>query len=82
MMIGSPSNLEVLLHSYYSPAPHDRHDAPAIVEGRRHLFRHGMIDREDQFCRCTAKGEYFISHLLSVPFPKTSYYIPEADDGE
>lgn len=76
-MIGSPSNLELLLHCYYSTEAHPRRGAPAVEEGIEYLQRHGMIDRAD-FPRATEKAEAFIKHLLAVPFPVQRWEIPEA----
>ncbi|GEM70918.1 MULTISPECIES: hypothetical protein [Sphingomonas] len=78
-MIGSPLNLEMLLHAYYSAAPYPGCSKP-ISEGRAMLFRHGLIDCEDAMCRATEKGRFFVGHLLAVPFPVETYRIPDAGD--
>lgn len=76
-MIGSPSNLELLLHCYYSTAPHPRRGYQAIEEGIEHLHRHGMIDRTD-YPRATEKGEAFIKHLMTIPFPVQRWEVEAA----
>jgi hypothetical protein len=76
-MIGSPSNLELLLHCYYSPEPHPRYHAPAIQEGLKHLLDHKMISGDGNIFHTTPKGEAFIKHLMTIPFPVTTYKIPD-----
>lgn len=76
-MIGSPSNLEVLLHCFYSPAPHPRFNAPAIKEGVEYLLKNGMIfHHQGDVYRSTEKGDAFINHLMSIPFPVAQWTIP------
>lgn len=78
-MIGSPSNLELLIHCHVSPEKHPRGDAPAIQEGLRYLEIHGMIERYDRTFTTTPKGKFYLNHLMGIPFPETTvgFYIPE-----
>ncbi len=70
-MITTPSNLELLLHCYYSPEAHPRLNAPAIREGILFLHQNGMIEQtEVNIYGTTAKGEAYIKHLMKVPFPQ------------
>lgn len=80
-MIGNPSNLELLLHCYYSPEPHPRRGAPAVEEGIQYLFNHGMVDRTD-FPRATGKGAAFIRHLMTIPFPVQRWEVPLGASGQ
>jgi hypothetical protein len=77
-MIGSISNLELLLHCHYSPDPHPRLHAPSIQEGIEHLLAHGMIDHTtvSQVYKTTEKGKYYIEWLLHVPFPRGVWEMP------
>ena len=87
-MIVTPSNLELLLHCYYSPEPHPRHHAPAILEGADYLLNHGMIVRVEDTVQVqnvpgapplysvTEKGAVYIQHLMKVPFPTPVWGIP------
>lgn len=77
-LIGSPSNLELLLHCYYSPEPHPRSDAPAIIEGKAYLAEHDMIEMRDGIWRATDKGAAFVQHLMTIPFPEVRWVIPSA----
>jgi len=84
-MIGSPSNLEVLLHCYYSSEPHPRADAPAVMEGINYLINTGMIyaityngNTGEETWKTTAKGEAYIEHLMSIPFPVATWVIPDS----
>ncbi len=83
-MIGSPSNLELLLHCYYSPEPHPRINFPAIQEGISFLHRHGMIrvasydpDQRCEIWDATEKGIAYIDHLMTVPFPEQLWIVPD-----
>lgn len=77
--IQTPLNLGVLLHHYYSPKPY----SPDTEVGRRannYLLANGMIREgaaKDVY-DLTEKGQFYIRHILDVlPFPETTYYIPE-----
>lgn len=77
-MIGSPSNLELLLHCYYSPERHERFTAPAIQDGIVMLLHAGMIepgDAPDTF-GATEKGKAFVRHLMTIPFPEMAWVVP------
>lgn len=78
-MIESPSNLELLLHCYYSPEPHPRFDAPAIQEGIEYLVSNEMIVKMegsvDRYST-TVKGNVFIKYLMNIPFPIATWEIP------
>ena len=76
-VISTPSNLELLLHCHVSPAEHPRMDAPVIGAGIKYLSEQGMIERYDRTWQTTAKGKFYIEHLLKTPFPETSFSIPE-----
>lgn len=75
--IQSPSNLELLLHCHVSPAEHPRMEAPAIQAGIRYLSAQGLIEPYDRTYQTTAKGKFFIEHLMKVPFPEVTFSIPE-----
>lgn len=76
--IGTPSNLELLLHHYYSPEPHPRRHAPAIRQGERFLMLELMIrsTSTEGVWEVTDKGITFIKHLLTVPFPEQVWVMP------
>lgn len=77
-MIGTPSNLEVLLHCHYSPEIHPRIDAPAVKEGLDYLLRTSMIEfGSGRFIyKTTAKGRAYIDYLMQVPFPEQHWFVP------
>lgn len=79
-MIGSPSNLELLLHCHYSPEPHERFHAPAIIEGIAYLHRQCIIKPvtgKQNVYETTDKGKAFIEHLMTIPFPVQKWEIPQ-----
>lgn len=75
----SPSDIEVLLHCHTCPAPHPRHDAPAVIESIDMFFQAGMIlptpTRSFTFTT-TPKGNAFIQALLNTPEPVQSWSVP------
>lgn len=77
MSLMTPSRLEVLLHCYVNPCVHPRMDAPAVQEDIRVLKSHGLIRPYDRTFEVTEKGEFYVKHLLSIPFPETTFVIPE-----
>jgi hypothetical protein len=78
-LIKSPSNLEFLLHCFYSSEIHERIHAPAIQEGIKYLLAHDMIVNSDQsnIYRCTEKGDFYIKYLICVPFPRSQWTIDQ-----
>lgn len=76
--IGSPNNLDILLHHYCSSAPHERESAPAVVEGHRFLINELMIKSTPTpgVYEVTDKGRTFIEHLMKVPFPVQKWEVP------
>lgn len=80
MNVGTPSNLELLLHCYYSPEAHPRVSAPAIKEGISYLVREKMITpvygKGPDIYTTTDKGEAFIKHLMTIPFPVIRWEFP------
>lgn len=76
-MIRTPNNLEILMHFYVSPSIHPRYDAPAVREGVQYLIDHGMLFEGELYCTVTPKGEFFIKHLMDIPFPVETYRIPD-----
>ena len=77
-MIGTPNNLDILLHYYCSTEPHPRLNAPAVKEGLTYLQANGLIDRAD-FPKVTDKGIAYLDHLLKVPFPVQRWEIPSTE---
>lgn len=80
-MIESPSNLELLLHCYYSGEVHPRYDAPAIQAGLEYLRQTDMIMPVSIGARThkvTARGEFYIKYLMTIPFPVVTYEIPNS----
>lgn len=75
-MIGSPNNLDVLLHCYVTFESNPRNYAPAVQEAYSYLVTHGMLTGNHKI---TAKGEFYIKHLMAVPFPEPvqGWVIPE-----
>lgn len=75
--ITNPNNLDVLLHYHVSPCAHPRADAPAVKEATGMLLHFGLLEKDDRHFRTTAKGKFYIEHLLKQPFPVETFTIPE-----
>jgi hypothetical protein len=80
MSINTPSNLELLLHCFYSPEPHPRYTASAIQEGIGYLLNNEMITASDSYYRTTEKGNAYIKYLMNVPFPVQKWEIPNGSN--
>lgn len=81
-MINNPSNLELLLHCYYTNEVHPRFDAPAIQAGIQELRNADMIKRSDTYklvYEVTPKAEAYIKYLMKVPFPEQHWIVPLSD---
>ena len=76
-IIGTLNNLEVLIHCHCNPTVHPRLSSESVKEAIRLLVFEGMIEQFDRHYVTTDKGAFYLSHLLSVPFPVTSFVIPE-----
>lgn len=77
-MLKTPVIAETLLRQYYAPDSYT--DVRKTVEDALiYLHKHGLIDRSDHVAAVTAKGEFFIKHILAVPFPVEVYVIPGTD---
>jgi hypothetical protein len=81
----TPSNMEVFLHCHYSREEHPRAHAPAVRDALVYLEHQGMIERrKDQgddsqpMYKTTARGQFYLEHILNVPFPVevNTYAIP------
>lgn len=77
--INSLINLEVLMHCHYSPTVHPRIEAPAVKEALRYLSIAGLIEQDDRAYTTTDKGKFYLSHILSIPFPIQEFRIPEVE---
>ena len=74
--------LQVLLHIYSRPTNFPEVDSEASKDAHQRLLRNGMIQyqgRSDYNYRVTEKGEFFVKHLLEVPFPVPQWVIPTPD---
>ena len=73
----SPCALEVLIHCHTSPMIHPRSSAPSVIQSIQMLQEAGLIERDDRHYTSTAKGKFYLDHLLSIPFPERTFHIPE-----
>ncbi|MFA7291889.1 MAG: hypothetical protein WC023_06530 [Rhodocyclaceae bacterium] len=72
----SPSDIEVLLHCYYSPEPHERLEAPAVRDAIDRFLAAGLIapnaDAERTW-RVTKRGEAHVRQLCALPLPEPAW---------
>lgn len=75
-MLNTPHITRVLLNAYCWPDGNKSMPSEATSESLQYLYNNGLIDRSDELAGTTPKGEFFIKHILSVPFPVETYVIP------
>jgi hypothetical protein len=77
-IIGTPNNLDILMHFYTSGSPHPRRDAPAVKEGIDYLMRTGMLQSttEADVWAVTEKALVYIDYIMKVSFPTQSWKMP------
>lgn len=73
----SPCTLEVLIHCHVSPMMHPRVESQSVKESIQLLQTAGLIERDDRHHATTAKGKFYLEHLLATPFPERTFHIPE-----
>ena len=49
----------------------------AADEAVKMFVKEDLLEGSGNFFATTEKGEFFIEHLLHIPFPQTSYSIPK-----
>lgn len=69
--IGTPNNIEVLLHCHCSPEPHPRIHAPAVADAIAFLEASGAIERDPYpgSFRTTPLGRRWVASLCNVGLP-------------
>lgn len=80
--IGTPNALDILLHYYCSSTPRPRRDAPAVRDATNYLVNQYMLAGagEAGVYKVTAKGAYYVQHLLAIPFPVEVWTIPTGEN--
>lgn len=78
-LIGSPSNIEVLLHCYRSAQIHPRAEADAVIEAIEGFLACGAIEpaEDEGGYRTTALGRAWVEALCRVPMPRCVYVDKE-----
>ena len=75
----TPLHLEIVLHYYSRTIDMENSNAPATSEYVKHLLREGILEDTNGHgptsYKVSAKGEYWLMSLLSVPFPYQSWNI-------
>lgn len=75
MKIGTPNNIEVLLHCHTATTPHPRKDAPAVTAALTTLFHAGCIDpgATPGSYVTTPLGEAWVQAMCNVEIPRVAY---------
>lgn len=76
MSLNSCCTLNVLIHCSVAKQVHPQANEPAVQEATHRLESQGLIKQMDRHYEITSKGEFFLKHLLSVPFPVEVYITP------
>lgn len=73
--IGTPNNIEVLLHCHTTPAPHPRRHAPAVADALALLRTLGAIEAtaDENVETTTALGRAWVEALCRVPLPRAAF---------
>lgn len=72
--IGTPNNIDVLLHCYSCRGPHERIDAPAVQGAISELLDAGAIENVgDRIYTATALGKAWALALCNVPPPRNVF---------
>jgi hypothetical protein len=74
-MLKTPVIAETLLRQYYAPGS-NTNEGTAVKDAFIYLCKHGLLDRSDHVAAVTPKGEFFIKHILAIPFPVEVFIIP------
>ena len=69
MNLFSPLEIEVLLHYYYSPDPHPKHNTEGVVNIIHKFRNHGIFTDQVQ-PYLTDKGKAWLHLILNTPYPK------------
>ena len=76
----TPLAIEVLLHSYYSPEPHPRRDAPAVREIIDSFLMMDVIKPIPSWGEgaytTTNKGRAWVQMICSTPLPVEAWIDP------
>jgi hypothetical protein len=73
--LATPNDIEIILHYYCTSSPHERIDAPAVLESIE-MFKHNemLYDKQERGCYgLTNKGIAWVQMLQSLPFPRQIY---------
>lgn len=73
----SPNDIEVLLHCHCTPGPHQRLDAPAVLDAVTRFLDAGLIERvAPSEYRTTEGGRVLVEALCAVPWPVRRWVMP------
>lgn len=74
-----PSSIEVIMHFYYSPEPHPRRNAPAVIAAIRDFLNEGLIVQslwDKNLYSCTERGRMWVEMICATPYPQQVYVDP------
>jgi hypothetical protein len=71
--IGTPNNIEVLIHCHVTPLPHPRRNAPAVANALRLLRDLGAIEATEDGETTTALGRAWVEALCRVQMPRAVF---------
>ena len=69
----TPNDIEILIHCYVCPAPHERQAQNEGVFAR--LVRDGLIEPEEgrDFYRTTPRGDAHVMQMCNLPYPQNAW---------
>ncbi len=74
--IGTPSNIEILLHCHCCPEPHPRRDAPAVKQTLEKFMVMGVIQKasDSDMYTTTQLGAMWVQALRNTELPQIKYF--------
>ena len=72
MSLGTPNNIDILIHCHCCADEHPRSDAPAVIKGIQFLVDNGLIMLREKGTTfvTTEKGASHLRQLCNLEFPR------------
>lgn len=80
----TPNDIEILLHYYTTPEPHERVSAPAVIKAIKNFRQRGILEDSDNpsGLRVSEKGEKLVEMLCETPDPINVWIDPRSMNKE
>lgn len=81
-MRNTPSDIEVMLHFYYSPERHPRESAPAVQNAIVGFMNDGLLREREGLNQhgsrfeTTGRGKAWVEMICATPYPEQAWTNP------